>query len=224
MTPEQIRTNITNNVQGHTRAHQHSPAKSLARKLSIWAVVGLLFVASAALLMLFIEQSRVAQIFNPFIGSSLIGYIWMWFPELLLLSLALFGLSLVVIKLSEYNMRGFMQLAALSYGLIIVISLIFTPVTNTVAQSLDFASLSRVDYRLRMRDSYVKVLQDEGEFFGVVSDASCQQEISSISIDHGGIIKELKVARADCETIAQGGPLIWVSYSDNVIQEYRLLD
>jgi hypothetical protein len=225
MTPEDIRNNIHGNLKTHISAHRHSRARSVVQKIVVGMLVSVLAIGSILMLMLFVEQSRIAQIFNPFIGLSLVGYVWMWFPELLLASLVFLGIAIMVMQLADFNYQMFLKVAAPTYLLLAVLSLVFTPITSTIAETLNFQSLTTSEYRLSIRDWYVDELDKTNEFFGVVRDSSCLPDngTSTLSINHGGVIKEFEVSTDDCKIIAEGSPLIWVAYSEHTITDYELL-
>jgi hypothetical protein len=224
MTPEQkICNTISNNLNAHIKAHPHSPAKSLVQKIMVYAPVSLLVIGSLVALLLFLEQSRVAQLFNPFIGASFVGYVWMWFPELLLFSIVLFGLGIVVLQVADFDYKRFLKVATPVYLLLAIFSLVFTPVTSTVAETVRFESLSTLQYRLNIRDSYVEVLAENNEFFGVTTYIDCNSLERTLSIDHGGVIKEFIIGEDVCNDVDINS-LVWVEYADNTLIDYKILD
>lgn len=223
MHQDNIRKNITNNLQSHIRTHQHSLVKSFARKMVVYSVVLLLIIGSIVSLILFFEQARVAQAFNPFIGASIIGYIWMWFPELILCSVLLFALSALIMQLNKLDVTLLLKLGAPAYIMISILSIVFTPITTTIAETTNFDGLSSFGYRIDTRDSYIVELEGRNEYFGAIVQTQCGDQTSEISIDHGGVIKNFRMSEVDCLDIVQENSLVWVSYKNDFITDYVIV-
>lgn len=215
MTTEQIRSNITSNVQQHLATKRHNLIVSRLRLAGFIALMVVFGAAALISLLLFVEQSRIAGLFNPYIGASFVGYVWMWFPELLAISIVSVILLNLVGGIAQLPTKPILQITTLAYIVIALVGIWSTPLTSTIAQNDYYNSVATSEYRSGWRDGYVEVLENKNEFFGVVSDKDC--DMGTISIDHGGVVKRLIINLDDC-TLIPTGSLTWVKLNSNNVE------
>jgi hypothetical protein len=179
-----------------------------------------LLTSSAVFLSWFTRSAEVTRLFSDYIGDSFVGWVWMWFPELLLISIIMFALGLIIAKQADMLNNSMTIIAStLAYCLIGFVFFLM-PNTNVVANNGIPNPLQQQVYRSQLRDDYITHdLNTKQEYFGVISTLDCTKQ--ELSIDHGGVIKSF-IIHKNCEKL-QLGSAIWIKHIDNHVQQYTLI-
>lgn len=164
------------------------------------------------LILLFLHQTRTNAPLYPLVGWDWSGVVWIWFPETLLLGLVALALAFGLKNLDRLvslPLANFTFLFVLMFGLLGSVWLSSNP--SVVAQNQAYTNWLLADYRLEVRDQYVEVLDERGEFYGAVAEVEQQNGRTIVNIDHGGAVKTFALPKNEGNSI-QAGDLIWVKY------------
>jgi hypothetical protein len=177
---------------------------------------------------LFIHQIRINSVLADFVGWSFQGIVWIWFPETLAFGLFCFGVGFLLTRLDK---RLSFKTAGSAFGLLLLLgltsSLLLTDNPSAVAENETYTNWLLADYRLTVRDQYVDILSEKGEFYGAVAATETKGDKLIVDIDHGGAVKTFVLPKEDDPGI-QPGDLLWIKYEthegEKVVSDYQIIN
>ncbi len=225
---EEIRTSVRQGVMEFV-ANNPVPQKQqpLWQRVIIWAGVLLVLSVGFWLTSLFLYQITTNSVLADFVGWSFQGIVWIWFPETIVLGVFCFILGFIIKRLDKITTSKFANFAfalLLLLGLISSTLLIGNP--SVVAENETYTNWLLADYRLTIRDQYVDILSEKGEFYGAVASTKTENNKIIIDIDHGGAVKTFSIPKENDPGI-QSGDLLWLKYEtqngEKVVTDFKLI-
>ena len=177
------------------------------------------------------DQVKINSVFVNVVGFNLSGWMWLWFPELLILAFALMFAAYIlyrsrdffVYKYADWILSAVTCLISILFG----VYLIIPAQANTNLDSVEMIknvrnSANLSSYRLYWRDKHIEDLKTKNEFYGAVSG----KNINVVQIDHAGVALDFRCEIENCENI-KIGELIWVKFKIvgevNQLLEFKIL-
>jgi hypothetical protein len=177
------------------------------------------------------DQVKINSVFVNVVGFNLSGWMWLWFPELLIFAVVSMFITYILYRSRDFFVYKYADWVLSSVTFIVVVLfgayLIVPTQANTNLDSLDMVknirnSANLTSYRLYWRDRHIEDLKTKQEFYGAVSG----KNKNIIQIDHAGVILDFKCEIENCENI-KIGELMWVKFKlggeTNQVIEYKII-
>ncbi len=197
------------------------------QRILVWLVVFIGIIFGLELFTLFLYQIKTNFVLAELVGWDWTGIVWIWFPETLLLGLLVIGLAFWA---KNFDQLAPVKVANWSFLAVFIVGIfgafLLTSDSSVVAQSSIYTNWVLADYRIKVRDQYVKVLNERGEFYGAVAEVQRQNNQTIVSIDHGGAVKTFALPQ-NKSSLIQARDLIWVAYNtendEKLVTEFRII-
>lgn len=222
---QEILQTVRERVMYYVEQNPTPRQQALWQRVLIWFGSGALLVLGFWLLLVFIHQLRTNAPLYPLVGWDWSGLVWIWFPETILL-----GLIAIVAAFFLKNLDSLisLRLANFTFSIVVIFGVLgsiwLSSNPAVIAQSEVYTNWLLADYRIEVRDQYVQVLNERGEFYGAVAQVRQQNGQTIVDIDHGGAVKTFALPISESQNI-QAGDLIWVKYEtkneEKIVTEWQ---